>query len=216
MLENILVKLLTIPGAVFAFSMEGFAKAFVSDKLGDPTPRNNNKVTLNPMAHIDLVGFIFIILFHFGWGKEVPMNPAFYKKYKRDNALVSLSGPVFLILSGFVFTFVYWLLIRLFYSFSVNDIIISVIEIFMYAASLCISLANFYLLPLPGLDGYKFIKTFTPRSWDKVLHKIEAYSLFIFIGFILLLDLTPIGDILFYPSKLLLSAFSALWNLILF
>lgn len=215
MLENILLKLLTIPGAIFAFSLEGFGKAFMSDKLGDPTPRNNNKLTLNPMEHIDPIGFIFIILFRFGWGKEVPTNSRFYKKYKRDNALVSIAGPLFLVAGGFILSFFSVLFIRIFGEID-NNVINAIFQILFYASGICVSLANFYLLPLPGLDGYKFITTFTPPSWNDFLYKVEKYSLFIFIGFILIIDFTNLSEYIFYPSTLLLNAFNNLWIKLLF
>lgn len=213
LLYRILSIVLSVPAVVFAFTVKGFGQAFVSDKLGDPTPRNNGRLSLNPMDHIDLFGFIFILLFGFGWCKPVPTSSRFYKHFKRDKALVSISGPLFLILGGFVMSF-FAALFTLIYKSSGSEILSYVVMIFEYASLIPVSLAFFYLLPLPGLDGYNFITTFTPVSWNGFLYKVEKYSLLIFIGFILLLDYTNIGFLIQLPAAALSSLFSGLWALI--
>ena len=87
--------------------------------------------------------------------------------------------------------------------------------IFMYATMYPLFLAVFYMLPLPGLDGYNLIANFLPYKWNNVLYNIEKYSIFIFIGFIVLMDVTPLGDVIQIPSVTMFTGFSSLWRTIL-
>ncbi len=210
---EILMTLLSIPGAVLAFSIRGWAKAFAADKLGDPTPRNMGKVTMNPLAHIDFIGFIFIVLFGFGWTKPTPVNTRNFRKIKRDNAIFILSGPVACLIAGFIAA----LFSVLCYKFILaNTIVQYLYYIFAYATRLCISLAAFYLLPLPGLDGYELIANFLPYKWYRKLYYIERYSMFIFIGFILLINVTTLGNYIFWPANKFLQFADDFWSMIIF
>ena len=92
--DYILSLLLALPGIVIAISFHEFAHAWMADKLGDYTPRSQNRLTLAPDRHIDLIGFILLIFAGFGWGKPVQINPRNFKNPSRDEMLVSLAGPV--------------------------------------------------------------------------------------------------------------------------
>ena len=212
--QQILMTILSIPGAVLAFSIKGWAKAFAADRLGDPTPRNMGRLTMNPMAHIDFIGFIFIVLFGFGWTKPTPVNTRNFRNIRRDNAIFILSGPVACILAGFLATPFAVLCCKYFF-LTGNTIVEYLWYIFASAANLCIFLAAFYLLPLPGLDGYDFIANLLPYNWYRKLYYIEKYSMYIFIAFILLMNMTGLRDIVFWPADKLLEIFSTLWSNIL-
>ena len=221
MLEQILNTLLSVPGIIFAFTLKGFSQAFVAKKLGDPTPEAQDRLTMNPMAHIDLIGFIFLLLFKFGWHKPVITNSRYYKNVKRDKAIQILSGPVGLIVGAFVLSFFYILFEYLFFLFIplANETVLKVFEflyiIFMYATMYPLFLAVFYMLPLPGLDGYNLIANFLPYKWNNVLYNIEKYSIFIFMGFIILMDVTPLGAVIQIPSVAMFTGFSSLWRTLL-
>ena len=86
--------LLSIPGVLLALSVHECAHGWMSYKLGDPTARNFGRLTINPIKHIDPIGFICMILFRFGWAKPVPVNARYYKKPRRDMALVAAAGPI--------------------------------------------------------------------------------------------------------------------------
>ena len=86
--------LLAIPGVLLALSVHECAHGWVSYKLGDPTARNLGRLTLNPLKHIDILGLICMVLLRFGWAKPVPVNARYYKKPRRDMALVAAAGPV--------------------------------------------------------------------------------------------------------------------------
>lgn len=211
---ELLLKLLSVPGIIFAFSFKGFSQAFVAKKLGDDTPERNGQLTMNPMAHIDLIGFLCIILMGIGWGKPVITNSRNYKNIKRDSAIQILSGPAGLVVGGFAWSFfatlVEFLNIQF---FGYNDVLVKLAEILAYGTITCVLLANFYLIPLPGLDGYKFIVNFLPYKTYRSLYSIEKYSMFIFLGFILLITGIPeLYDIILAPGLFLLDSFGKLWN----
>ena len=90
--DLILTKILMLPGIIIGLSFHEFAHAWVSDKLGDPTPRRQGRVTINPLAHIDWIGFLALLLVGFGWGKPVQIDPGYYKNRRRDEFLVSIAG----------------------------------------------------------------------------------------------------------------------------
>ncbi|MBQ7445233.1 MAG: site-2 protease family protein [Clostridia bacterium] len=218
--SNLIGMLLSVPGVIFAFTMKGFGQALASKLLGDPTPENAGRLTMNPLAHIDWIGLICMAIFGFGWTKPMPVNSRYYKNYKRDTVLYSLSGSLTCIVSGFVMSMFYvlfaYLSIRFFPDASESMNVLDYIsEVFGYAALYPLILAIFYLLPLPGLDGYKIITTFTPYKWNTFLYKVERYSMFIFLGFILLMRFTALGTYIFWPAYKLNGLYTDLWGLIL-
>ena len=93
--------LVAMPAVLLALSFHEFAHGFVSWKLGDPTARNFGRLTLNPLKHIDPLGFICMALFHFGWAKPVPVNARYYKKPRLGMALTAAAGPAMNLLLGF-------------------------------------------------------------------------------------------------------------------
>ena len=217
MSNYLLLKLLSIPGVIFVFSFKGFAQAFVAKKLGDDTPERDGKLTLNPMAHIDIIGFLFILLIGIGWCKPVRTNSHNYKNLKRDSAIQILSGPVGLIVCGFIFAFLTSLtlfLSQFMLKMSFYKIIAYLIIIFESGMSISLSLAVFYLLPLPGLDGYNFIVNFLPYKYYRKLYTIEKYSSLIFFIFIILIEFTGVLDILFVPANMMMNGFTLFWNMI--
>ena len=209
--------IISIPGVILAFTVKGWAQAFTADKLGDPTPRNMGRLTANPMAHIDLIGFLFILLFHFGWTKPVPVNTRNFRNIKRDNAIFILSGPVGCILAGAVAGFTGAVFSRMIlWAPNLSPTVMYYAALIFYSAEvLCISLAAFYLLPLPGLDGYEFIANLLPYKYYRKLYNIEKYSNYIFMGFILLIYFTNLGSIIFWPANQLIAGLDSLWDIIL-
>src|SRR3989304_9414536 len=79
---------------LIAVTIHEFAHAFIADKLGDPTPGMQGRISLNPLRHLDPIGTLMLILFRFGWGKPVPFDPFNLRHPKRDSAIIALAGPV--------------------------------------------------------------------------------------------------------------------------
>ena len=150
-------RLLIIPGILVGFAFHEFAHAKVADMLGDDTPRRLRRVTLDPAAHIDILGFIMLIIAGFGWGKPVPINENNFKKPVRDSMLVSAAGP----LTNLVVAALFLLIIKVLgYSqwvFLYSRIGGIVVDILYYAVWINIVLMVFNLLPIPPLDGYHIL-----------------------------------------------------------
>ncbi len=161
-----------------AITVHEFAHAFTADRLGDPTPRLMGRLTLNPLAHLDPLGTLMILLVRFGWGKPVEFDPFNLKNPRRDAALISLAGPV----SNLLFAFILSLVIRLL-PFS-----LSILQLLYPIIILNIILAIFNLLPLHPLDGFKIVGGFLPEEQAKEWQTLERYGLFF-----LLLLLIPIN-----------------------
>lgn len=157
------------------------AHGYVAYKCGDDTAKLKGRLTINPFAHLDLIGTIMILLFGFGYAKPVPVNPARLKHPRRDMALVALAGPVSNIIMGFISVFIYYI-INAFASDNAGAMALG--YFFVYAAEVNVMLAAFNILPIPPLDGSKIFSAILP---DKIYFKIMRYDRYIMIALIVLL-----------------------------
>lgn len=111
---NLTSMLLTLPIVLLSLTVHEFAHALTANVLGDPTPRWQGRLTLNPLAHLDPIGTLVLILTRrFGWAKPVPINPAYFKDWRTGMALVGVSGPLSNVVLAFIFALPYRLDIRL-------------------------------------------------------------------------------------------------------
>ena len=180
---EILDLLFSIPGILIAITFHEFAHAKTADILGDDTPRYEGRLSLNPIDHIDPVGFIMLIFAGFGWGKPVHVNPRNYNRnmsMEKADSIVSIAGPVANFVLAIVFTIIYFILYK-FIGFSTNKLISIIMTMINYAISINVGLGVFNLIPLPPLDGSKVIKPFLPykaKVWFETNEKI-FYVVFI-------------------------------------
>ena len=141
------------------------------------------RLTLSPFAHIDPLGFIFILLFRFGWGKPVMIDDRNFKNRAKGNMLVSLAGPAFNVMLAIVLT----ILLKLLWVFGItpDTISSSVGEILYYMLNIAIQFnivfAVFNLLPIPPFDGSKVLYYFLPYKGKQFMNSIERYSIWILI-----------------------------------
>lgn len=139
---------------VIALTIHEYAHAKVSDTLGDPTPRANGRVTLNPLAHLDPLGTILILVVGFGWGRPVEFDPYNLRNPKRDTALIALAGPA----SNLLLATILSIALNIFaLPFILNSL-------FVILITMNISLAIFNLVPVFPLDGEKILKGFLPTE----------------------------------------------------
>ena len=188
--------LLLIPVLLFSLSLHEFMHGYVSHKLGDPTPESQGRLTLNPLAHLDPIGSLVLILTRrFGWAKPVPINPNYYKNPRQGMMFVSLAGPG----ANFFLAALFALIARLVVFFSSStlyqlqaagygSLVQTIFVFFQLAVIINLSLGFFNLLPVPPLDGSKILMGFLPPKFDKYIRKLEGPY-----GMILLLLLAYTG-----------------------
>lgn len=160
---------------MIAVTIHEFAHAFAADRLGDPTPRIHGRLTLNPLAHLDPLGTLALLLFRFGWGKPVPIDPFNLRNPRRDAAFISLAGP----LSNLILAIILSFPLRFF------PAIILVSQFLNILVTLNIALALFNLLPIPPLDGGTILLGFLPREladeWEQILTQYGPIILILLI-----------------------------------
>lgn len=191
---TLLAMLYTLPGILIALSFHEFAHAWVAVKMGDNTPKFQGRLTLDPFKHLDPIGFLSLLIFHFGWAKPVYIVPRNFRNIRMGSILVSIAGVVMNFLLGIVFVFLLVLGVKLGIQTGIYYNIIS------FAASINFTLMVFNFLPIPPLDGYQFVRdVFGVRSMG-FLSIFERYGFLILlvlmfsgaIGYILNFVITPI------------------------
>lgn len=146
-----------------------FAHGWAANKLGDPTAKYAGRLTFNPLASVDMMGAIFLLLFGFGWAKPVPVDTRYFKKPKRDMALTALAGPAANVLASFVGAVLLYLI-----TFLTRGNYPDFVGYFLGAyVTINISIAVFNLLPLPPLDGSRILGAFLS---DRALQVYYRYQ----------------------------------------
>ena len=146
-----------LPGILVGLSFHEFGHAWVSKKLGDPTPSLQGRVSLNPAAHIDIVGFVCLLMLGFGWGKPVEINPSYYKHRRRDEMLVSFAGVFMNLVVAFASAAVMKIVYTAAPQFIATSVGTVIWQILIGMLQINIVLMLFNLIPLPPLDGFGII-----------------------------------------------------------
>jgi Zn-dependent protease len=171
--------LLMVPIALLSLSVHESAHGYVSYKLGDPTARNLGRITLNPLKHFDVFGFICMVIARVGWAKPVPVNPRYYKNPRVGMALTAAAGPAANLLLAFFGVFGAELSYRLVLNLTLGGgdatLAITVFNFFYYLAISNISLAVFNLIPVPPFDGSRIVYVFLPPKYYFGIMKYERY-----------------------------------------
>lgn len=181
--------LISLPAILLALSFHEFSHGFVAYKMGDPTPKYQGRLTLNPMAHLDPIGTLLLIFARFGWAKPVMVNPLNFRGNKqRAMLLVALAGP----LSNLVLAFLGGLLFYTVNKYNVHNYWTGLTSALLI---INVSLALFNLIPVPPLDGSKILAGLLPSSMQHLVYQLEAYGPIILI----LLIFTNVLDKTLWP-----------------
>ena len=158
--------LLMIPVLLISLTIHEFSHGYIAYRLGDPTAKNEGRLSLNPFRHLDPVGTIMMIIARIGWAKPVPINPIYFKDRKKGTMLVSIAGP----LSNLAMAFIGVFLFEITYIVGYRNIIagdyftLYFIEFLKLFFLVNINLAIFNLLPVPPLDGSKILSGVLPAD----------------------------------------------------
>ena len=186
---------LTIPGVLIAITFHEFAHAFVADKLGDDTARQEGRLSLNPFDHLDPIGSLLLLFAGFGWGKPVHVNPRNYNRkigMEKGEALVSIAGPLMNFILAIVFTIITCVVLKTSGSsliFVGNDMALVapsqtfeiILKILIYTVAINVGLGVFNLIPLPPLDGSKVIMPFLPYKAKQFFIQNESIFYIVFV-----------------------------------
>jgi len=183
--DMILTKILMLPGIIIGLSFHEFAHAWMSDKLGDPTPRRQGRVTVNPLAHIDPIGFLALLLVGFGWGKPVQIDPGYYKHRRRDEFLVGIAGVTMNLLLAIVFSIPARWMVKAFSGVAASDLVYNIYLMLFYVVSINIVLMIFNLIPCPPLDGWGILTQIFRLDRYSWWYKVYQYGTWILLALII-------------------------------
>ena len=205
-IQDLPIYLLSLPVLLMAFSVHESAHGYAALKLGDPTARNLGRITLNPIKHIDILGFISMMLFHVGWAKPVPIQTRNFKNPRRDMAISGAAGP----LSNLALSVIHLIILRIAmifisdaclsegYQFLIAEsagqaftgsmaftVLALIVYILYLGVIMNISLAIFNLIPVPPFDGSRIFYAFLPPKLYFGIMKYERIIMLVFLVLIM-------------------------------
>ena len=200
--------LLSLPIILITLTVHELCHGLAALKLGDPTAKNNGRLTLNPLAHLDPIGTLMMVLAGFGWAKPVPVDPRYFKNPKKGMAITALAGP----LSNIVMAFIVYMIYS---AVNVNVVVteknrsfLVIVLTFLYLFySMNIYLAVFNLLPIPPLDGSRILLAVLPTD---EYFQIMKYERVIYVVILVLM----FTGVLSIPIRLIANLIVSLFGLI--
>ncbi len=184
--------MINIPLVLVALTGHEFAHGWVSSRMGDPTPERQGRLTLNPFAHLDIVGTVLMALTGFGWAKPVQVDPRYYKNQKRGMALTAAAGPLANLVMAIAALVLYTIIIIITGKINIK-LDISIAGMFLTRfASINICFMIFNLIPVPPLDGSRVLGMFLPNRAYYTMLKYERYFM---LGLIVIALLTDVFEI---------------------
>ena len=187
--------LIILPLLIMSLSVHEYAHARVSTAFGDPTPRNQGRLTLNPLAHLDPIGTLMLVVAGFGWARPVMIDMRYYKRRNLGLVLTSLAGPM----ANLAISVIILLIFKVLFMFPLvnSGFIVSLFEVLQQAAFLNVLLFVFNMLPIPPLDGSRLVTAALHKRPDLVV-PYNKYGGFLLLFLILSdrflpMDLLPLG-----------------------
>ena len=179
-----------IPVILISLTLHEWGHAFAAYKCGDNTARNLGRMSMNPFVHLDILGFLSLLILGFGWAKPVPVNSRNYKNFKRGEAIVSLAGVfmnLMLVLAFSLLTlFFLWMSVHKSYRWLSSEFLW---QILYYGISINVTLMLFNLLPLYPLDGYHIFELLFARVLPpKFFFFTRRYGRYILIGLLIIIS----------------------------
>lgn len=193
--------LFSLIGLVIAITVHEFAHAYSADRLGDPTPRLQGRLTLNPLAHLDPLGTLMLLFVRFGWGKPVVFDPFNLRHPRRDSAIISVAGPVANLLIAGICS----ILLHLLFAYRLPLVALQggaavylLIALLQPIVILNVMLAVFNLIPIHPLDGFKIVGGMLPAEYAKQWYELERYGILflLFLIFPLFGGPSPISQLI--------------------
>ncbi len=164
--------------SLLCITLHELAHGMVAFRLGDDTAKTAGRLTLNPIKHLDPLGLVMILVFHFGWAKPVPVNMLNFKNPKKGMAITALAGPMCNLLITIVFLFLYGLLLVPLSDNGAGEILLEAMTLTAYISlGFCI----FNLIPIPPLDGSKILLSVLPEKAYWLLMRYERYGTLILL-----------------------------------
>jgi len=187
---------------VVAITIHEFAHAYAAERLGDPTPRLMGRLTLNPLAHLDPLGTLMLLIARFGWGKPVQFDPFNLRNPRRDSAIISLAGPVSNLILALICSVLLNILFRssfiLINNWFIGLLVYLFIGLLKPLIMLNVVLAIFNLVPIHPLDGFKIVGGILPAQYAKQWYELEPYGMIflLFLIFPIFGGTSPISNII--------------------
>ena len=175
---TIIYLLMFTVGILFSLIIHECAHGYVALKCGDPTAKMMGRLTLDPRKHLDPIGTICMLFLRIGWAKPVPINPRNFRNYRRDYILVSLAGICVNLIVFLISTAITVLI----YKYATAEWMNYVFQFFLMLAQMNLSLAIFNLLPVPPLDGYRFLDQFVFKGSLSMNPRTMQIIQIIFLG----------------------------------
>jgi Zn-dependent protease len=179
---------LTIPALLICMTIHEMSHGYAAYALGDHTAKNMGRLSPNPLKHIDPIGFLLLIIVHFGWAKPVPVNMYNFKDPKKGMALTALAGPAANILLAFIAVFIRLLSLQYFHLQLGGYVDLFLQLLIQYN----VVLAMFNFIPISPLDGSKILFAFLPNKWYYRLMQYEQYGMILMVILLATNIITPI------------------------
>ncbi len=208
--EGFMSFLYFLPALLISLSIHEYAHAYVAYKLGDKSQKAMGRLTMDPIAHIDWLGFLAIALVGIGWGKPVMVDDTNFKKKNKGNMLVALAGPV----SNLILALAITIVVKLLMVFGLTTTMMTttfgavILDMLMLTISFNIIFAIFNMIPIPPFDGSKVLLYYLPYKFKGIIYKMEQYAMIIlivmFVTKIHMYIITPIYGLIFWLLSLIL------------